>query len=356
MDALSAPLSHRFAGRLAAALRAARRGLAPPGGDSGPAPVGWLLDASLHLARATSEESLVADVARLAPRLLAAEGALVLLRDESRVVRPAGSHAWPAAIVDRALVPEEHPAIARALRESALLGPEDPDCRLLARQLGLPAVRIAALTGAGSVIGVVIARVPSGSRPIEDSQQAIARGFALQVGLAFERLRAMQALVDESLRDPLTGVGNRRSADLALASLCAGDALVMIDLDHFKRVNDSFGHAAGDRLLKNLASFLRTMLRDSDGVYRLGGEEFLLLLRGAGAHAHGVAERLLESWRRRRPAATVSAGLALHGAGSSAEETLALADHALYAAKGAGRDRLAASDAPPTQPGNASAA
>jgi diguanylate cyclase (GGDEF)-like protein len=111
----------------------------------------------------------------------------------------------------------------------------------------------------------------------------------------------------------------------------------MIDFDHFKQFNDTYGHPAGDRLLKATAAAWRDQLRSGDLLARLGGEEFALLLSDCDARtATDVTERLRRSvsdnW-------TCSAGIAVGRPGDSAEEIIARADAALYEAKAAGRDR-----------------
>ena len=92
-------------------------------------------------------------------------------------------------------------------------------------------------------------------------------------------------------RDELTGVGNRRRADELLRELAPGDAVIMIDVDHFKQVNDHHGHAAGDLVLTELGALLRRVIRDSDLVARYGGEEFVVIVRDASDEAQAVAER-----------------------------------------------------------------
>jgi diguanylate cyclase (GGDEF)-like protein len=156
-----------------------------------------------------------------------------------------------------------------------------------------------------------------------------------------EERRAREVLTEVSMRDELTGVGNRRHAVGLLESLQAGDAIVLIDLDHFKSVNDTDGHAAGDAVLVALADHLRSCVRDADLIARYGGEEFVVVLREAASHAMHATERLLEEWRRLLPRTTYSAGVALHGPETKPSLTLARADAALYAAKRMGRDRVA---------------
>jgi diguanylate cyclase (GGDEF)-like protein len=156
-----------------------------------------------------------------------------------------------------------------------------------------------------------------------------------------EEQRARQVLAEVSMRDELTGVGNRRHAAALLDSLQPGDAVVLIDLDGFKRVNDTDGHAAGDTVLVAVADHLRQSVRDTDLIARYGGEEFVVVLREAGNHALHATERLVEEWRRLRPRTTYSAGVAVHRPDAKPALTLARADAALYAAKRMGRDRVA---------------
>ena len=150
---------------------------------------------------------------------------------------------------------------------------------------------------------------------------------------------ARAALAEAATRDPLTGVGNRRHGAALLDALAPGDAVLVVDVDRFKAVNDAYGHGAGDRVLASLGAHLRAALRDADAVARWGGEEFLVVLRGPDPQARATAERLLEGWRTGGHRTTFSAGVATHVAGRSPTATLEAADRALYAAKAAGRDR-----------------
>ncbi|WP_432521337.1 GGDEF domain-containing protein [Kineococcus sp. SYSU DK006] len=141
--------------------------------------------------------------------------------------------------------------------------------------------------------------------------------------------------------DALTGLPNRRSWDAELGrELERGQplAVALLDLDHFKRLNDSQGHPAGDRVLREVAAAWRAVLPPGTSLARYGGEEFALLLPGeAAAAAPGLAERL----RAACPAPqTVSVGLAHRRPGEGAGELLARADAQLYRAKAAGRDRV----------------
>jgi len=156
-----------------------------------------------------------------------------------------------------------------------------------------------------------------------------------------------------STLDPLTGLFNRNALEQRLAELDgqpagkegSSHALLLCDLDHFKRVNDQLGHAAGDAVLQDVAYTMRSVLRAGDSIYRVGGEEILVVLPGATkADAFGVGERLRLAVRERRPAGvamTISIGVAVSRPGPlDTDQLVGLADEALYSAKAAGRDRV----------------
>ncbi|HEX6311198.1 MAG TPA: GGDEF domain-containing protein [Acidimicrobiia bacterium] len=171
---------------------------------------------------------------------------------------------------------------------------------------------------------------------------AIAAPIWVFVGELLARALAFRTLELERVADtdPLTMLENRRGCDRALAAMEAGDAVVLIDLDHFKAVNDHHGHQAGDEALCRLAAAMRAVTRNIDSVARYGGEEFAMVLARAGVRgAQDVLTRLREQWRPDE-VATFSAGIAVHRIGENAETTLARADRALYEAKANGRDRV----------------
>jgi diguanylate cyclase (GGDEF)-like protein len=122
--------------------------------------------------------------------------------------------------------------------------------------------------------------------------------------------------------------------------MARGDGLLMLDLDHFKDVNDSRGHAEGDRILSALGDYLRSAVRDADTVARFGGEEFIVLLRGAGSQVDEIGGRLLAGWRATGTGVTVSVGAAVHVDTRGPSDTFKATDGALYAAKSGGRDQL----------------
>ncbi|HSG91148.1 MAG TPA: GGDEF domain-containing protein [Pseudomonadales bacterium] len=175
-----------------------------------------------------------------------------------------------------------------------------------------------------------------------------------ELTLAFDKLR------DMAIRDELTGIHNRRFLMDVLHQQKAladrrddhGFSLCFVDLDHFKRVNDVFGHAKGDLVLRRFAEIASKAVRDVDYVARLGGEEFVLVLVGSSQdNARIVAERI----RRQMAALTVSdlipdfritasCGITEYAEGEDIEQAMSRADAALYEAKAGGRNRVVVAD------------
>lgn len=153
-------------------------------------------------------------------------------------------------------------------------------------------------------------------------------------------------LFDQAQTDPLTGLPNRRVLPQLLGGTHAGDALVMIDVDHFRSINERFGHPGGDEVLRLLGSVLRAELREPDIAVRYGGEEVLLLLPGVctAERTDATLRRLSATWATaseqagHEPRVTFSAGVAIVGDLESPGEAVRAADLQLYDAKQAGRD------------------
>ncbi|WP_313621606.1 sensor domain-containing diguanylate cyclase [Achromobacter sp.] len=152
-----------------------------------------------------------------------------------------------------------------------------------------------------------------------------------------------------SITDPLTGLRNRRGTQDAVDQMQAGNtpfSVVALDIDHFKVINDTYGHNVGDEVIRDMAQIMRECSRPSDVLCRSGGEEFLILLPGVGAReATNVAERLrrhVAQWKSQGASpVTVSAGVAQWPTGGrNVDEVFRAADAALYAAKERGRNRV----------------
>ena len=191
-----------------------------------------------------------------------------------------------------------------------------------------------------------------GHRPFISHELRLAAVLAEVAGRTIDAREATISNPNEADHDPMTGLLNRRSLDRDLVLALNGDtgapdpvALVFVDLDGFKALNDRHGHAMGDAVLVRLAELLRSIARRQDRLYRFGGDEFALLLRKAGENeASSVAERLLVAIARgggrdddvALPDARASIGVAVSKPGWSPTELLNAADAAIHAAKRAG--------------------
>lgn len=164
---------------------------------------------------------------------------------------------------------------------------------------------------------------------------------------------SQQMLTKDATRDALTGLWNRRSLELAINRASHRDSLAVVDLDHFKAVNDTHGHAAGDEVLSTFAAFVRRRLRHLDIIGRLGGEEFVVIFPDTTVQeASRIVSRLRSEWAPVAPYnTTFSAGVAAvpeeHQTGGqrAGQMALALADQLMYQAKTGGRNRVVTQDA-----------
>jgi two-component system cell cycle response regulator len=186
-----------------------------------------------------------------------------------------------------------------------------------------------------------------------------------QAAAALKTLQVLERTKNMAVRDGLTGLYNRREFDRLLVQTASREdrasgrfALLMVDLDHFKKLNDTYGHPAGDAALKHAADLLQGRLRQGDQAARYGGEEFVAVLQGADEEgALNLAERVRKAIESEtlvvedaRIRLSASLGVAVWPLDGKAPEALvAAADRALYAAKQGGRNRVvAASSLPPT--------
>ena len=194
----------------------------------------------------------------------------------------------------------------------------------------------------------------------EDQMEALGRqaiAVGERISLALANLRLRDVLRSQSIRDPLTGLFNRRYMEESLErelrraarnQQCV--ALLMLDIDHFKQFNDTFGHQAGDTLLRSLGDFLSQHTRGQDVACRYGGEEFALILSGASVDAASKRAELLREELEHlivqhagQVLGKVSLSIGISGFpnhGSTSEELVHAADQGLYRAKSEGRDRI----------------
>jgi diguanylate cyclase (GGDEF)-like protein len=224
-----------------------------------------------------------------------------------------------------------------------------------------PYLCVPIMTQEGAV-GILHLQAILDTRDPFEAELLITNSFAEQVGVSIANLKLQEALRQQSTSDALTGLYNRRYLEESLERELRRSArakqplsLVMFDLDHFKTFNDTFGHEAGDAVLREMGASLARTARAEDISCRFGGEEFLLILPGTNLEgARMRAERVRSQARKLavthqgRPVGiiTVSLGVAafpVHGL--SAKELIASTDAALYRAKRVGRDRVVVAEA-----------
>lgn len=219
------------------------------------------------------------------------------------------------------------------------------------------------LTAPGECLGLLYVERATDAAVTSMPGPGIVEAVAQELSLTLANLHLRDVLLRHSVRDPLTGLRNRRVLDdwfeseLSRANRRGSSVgVLLIDVDHLKRFNDSLGHDAGDAMLKALASMLRAAVRTEDLVCRYGGDEFLVILGDTSAeHVTLRAAELCERARelvvhdgtRRLPMVTLSIGVALYPQhADAADALLRAADRALYVAKGDGRDRVTIASAP----------
>jgi diguanylate cyclase (GGDEF)-like protein len=216
------------------------------------------------------------------------------------------------------------------------------------------------IDGQGTGVLVFADDARDGSR-IQQRRVAVVEQAVAHAATALARVALLEHLQQSALTDGLTGVANRRAFDVALVRELAlagrtdaALAVIILDLDKFKTLNDTYGHLAGDDVLRGVGAALKNCTRAGDLIARYGGEEFVLLLPGATADdAIATARRVREVLRGVEGPRTITASLGIAGwpaHGSTGPELLAAADGALYEAKEGGRDqaRVAGREGPVT--------
>jgi diguanylate cyclase (GGDEF)-like protein/PAS domain S-box-containing protein len=215
----------------------------------------------------------------------------------------------------------------------------------------------------GEALGILHFQATPEVPTMADAELSLKTTFAGQIGLSIANIRLREALRTQSIRDPLTGLYNRRYLEEMMDRETRravraehGLGVLMLDLDHFKRFNDTYGHDAGDAVLRSTAALLGKSVRAEDIVCRFGGEEFVVILPMADIKASQARGKRIRSKVRELTVMhqgqsvgmiTVSVGVAalpLHG--TSLRELLEAADAALYRAKREGRDRVVAAEEP----------
>lgn len=317
---------------------------------------------AIRLTSVQSVYELQAEIMRQGMELSGAQAAAIALFDgqalrlEDWVTEGLPAHVAP-------LVRAKAPALAEAaFRAGRSLASEDP-ASASAREGGIARLLCVPLASHADRQGVLylVCRDRDGFQPAEVE---LLDTFARLAASAIENLRQRNQLQDLARTDKLTGLRNRRFFEERLANESARArryprplALLLLDIDDFKRINDARGHAAGDRVLESLGRILAAQSRGTDVAARYGGEEFVLLLPETDvARARMVGERVRRqvadtpvALPEGEPAhVTVSVGIACFPAGGDgADHLVEQADQALYAAKRAGKDRVCLYGEPP---------
>jgi diguanylate cyclase (GGDEF)-like protein len=313
---------------------------------------------------------------RSARHLVNLEGGAVVMSDdlETRYVVEAG-FGWAAEFLKREVGLDERTWAAWVLRsaeEAYLLESLTSDATRMpvlvldeasGRAESLLAVPLRAR---GRTLGALVLTAGRGS--FDASSRRVLEILANQAAATIQLIKDKEQQRQLAVRDGLTGLYNRRAFSELLGAAIANEdrrpsgslGLVILDLDHFKKLNDTYGHPAGDAALRSLARLLDQHLRKGDQAARYGGEEFVVILPGSDAErSFGAAERLRAALEKHRFVfegaripLSASLGVAVWPAdGRDPEPLLAAADRALYAAKQAGRNRVvAAATVPPASP------
>ncbi|MEN3285285.1 MAG: hypothetical protein V7607_6425 [Solirubrobacteraceae bacterium] len=276
----------------------------------------------------------------------------VLVRTTSAGARPTTA-IGPLAEVLRGL--RHEPIVARVRAGSSCATTASADARAPAdlaelRAVGIGSLAAVGLHAAGELTGVLVL-ASSDQTPLDTDDVELLEQLAAHAASCLHASERMQVLRDRAASDPLTGLGHHATFHAALAASHRRPrtAVLLCDLDGFKRLNDTHGHAHGDRVLCGAADAMSGALRRGDRLFRVGGDEFAALLAvESDVEALDAATRLRDAVGAARLGVTASIGVAVPRDGETDASLLARADRALYAVKASGRDGVAlAPDAPP---------
>lgn len=313
----------------------------------------------LQTCRSLEEVSTV--IRQFAEQIFPADSGTVWAISESRNIVEATTSWGGSSPAESVFAPEDCWALRQGrphlvLKASGLL------CRHINPNASFPTLCVP-LTAHSETLGLLYIQNGPGESEFgnvdapSESKQQFAIAMAGHIALSLANLRLGEKLRNQSIRDPLTGLFNRRymeeSLERELRRAIRNNesvAILMIDIDHFKQFNDTFGHQAGDTLLREFGSFLRQRTRGQDVACRFGGEEFVVILTGSALDgASKRAEVLREELKHLAVqhvgqvlgSLSISIGVSAYpNHGPGAEELLHAADQALYRAKSEGRDKV----------------
>jgi len=306
-----------------------------------------------------SKEEVFAAALGFAPKIFPdRRGAVVLLNDRRDLAEVAGS--WhDCQLPETVFEPHRCWALRTGHPHLVVAGDTTAPC---AHATGVKNTYLCIpILAQGEALGILHFQATDEVPTLADTELSFKTTFAGHVGLSVANLRLREALRTQSIKDPLTGLYNRRYLEEILEreirrALRAEQALgvLMVDLDHFKKFNDTYGHDAGDTVLREAGTFLAKSIRAEDIVCRFGGEEFVVILPTANlnaslARAERIRSRMCELTVLHQGQSlgmvTMSVGVAaLPEHGTSAKELLEAADAALYRAKRDGRNRVVAAE------------
>jgi diguanylate cyclase (GGDEF)-like protein len=319
-----------------------------------------LMDAATAVLAADSLEETFGRITRRLGGLVPYDDLVVYEVDPTRTeVRPVfADGAWVEQVMAETFSIEDG-ITGRALREGKTMNVPRTDLDPDASQVAGTAVEAEALICVpliveGETIGALNVYRLGEDVGFDDQEAQVIERFAAMAALAWNSARQRELLRTQARTDPLTGLLNRRAfyerltEELARAARTESPlSVVLLDIDRFKPINDTYGHAEGDRVLRAVGESLQATVRIDETVARFGGEEFALIAAGASAwEAIEAADRFraaIAGVKAHESALSASAGVAgWPDDGSSADELLEAADKALYRAKNAGRNRTCA--------------
>jgi diguanylate cyclase (GGDEF)-like protein len=261
------------------------------------------------------------------------------------------------APISLALAPQAETVDADAEREpeqeNKIAQSKTPDRCVIENKLDIPGALELPITYRNSVIGVLVVEDDTPNRNWEDEEVLMVKTVSDQLAVAISHARLFRQVQTQAMTDALTGLFNHRyfqerlDREMKLADRNNDQvSLILLDLDHLKRINDTHGHRTGDAALCHAAQIMQATVREVDICARYGGEEFVIVLPQCGREdAIGVAERL-RGMIASKPVSkvgqvTASLGVATYpAAAKSKEELIEMADRAMYLAKAAGRNRV----------------